>query len=151
MSYNLKISKTDKTISGTLTLEGSKSISNRVLIIKALCHEDFDIQNLSPSDDTLALQNALSLEEDTIDVGHAGTTFRFLTAYLSTQNRPILLTGSDRMLERPIGPLVESLRFIGADISYEGKEGYPPLKINGIATKNKIVTEIMICSNVIKN
>ena len=67
-------------------------------------------------------------------VGHTGTTFRFLTAYLALQEGVQVLTGSSRMLERPIGPLVEALRYIGCDIAYKGKEGYPPLEIRSVDT-----------------
>ncbi len=119
-------------VGGTIHLDGSKSISNRVLIIKALCQDHFDIEHLSTSDDTTTLQRLLDRggEEGTYDVGHAGTTFRFLTAYLSLQKGVQVLTGSARMLQRPIGPLVEALRSLGCKIDYIGEEGYPPLKIS---------------------
>lgn len=116
-------------ISGQIKLDGSKSISNRVLIIRALCEDDFKVENLSGSDDTQVLSKALAQESNTYDVGHAGTSYRFLTAYLSMQEGTQELTGSHRMLERPIGPLVDALKSIGANINYLGKEGYPPLSI----------------------
>ncbi len=121
-------------ISGQLLLDGSKSISNRLLIIQALCPEKFEIHHLSNSNDTVTLQKLLAGENDVLDVGPAGTTFRFLTAYQCTQDRTVTLTGSKRMLQRPIGPLVDALRQIGAQIEYLGDEGYPPLKISPSAT-----------------
>lgn len=113
-----------------LHITGSKSISNRVLLIRALSQKTFDISNLSKSDDTVTLDKLLQSTNDTFDAHHAGTTFRFMTAYLSIQKGRQILTGSDRMLERPIGPLVDALRQIGANIEYNGKEGYPPLAID---------------------
>ena len=95
---NYKVSHPTKMVKCEINLPSSKSISNRLLIIKALCKEDFEIKNLSDSDDTIALQKALVNDTKTMDVGAAGTTFRFLTAYLSTQvGRKFILTGTDRM------------------------------------------------------
>lgn len=125
----IKISKSDKTTKGTITLSGSKSISNRVLIIRALAEGDFDIHNLSDSDDTKTLSSLLKSEDYKLDAHHAGTTFRFMTAYLSTLEGENILTGSERMQERPIRALVDALKSMGANISYTHKEGYPPLKI----------------------
>ncbi len=125
----LSIYKKDASFQGTIKLEGSKSISNRIQIIRALAAEHFDIENLSESDDVVAMFNALKAPTGTIDVGAAGTTFRFLTAYLSTSEGEQILTGSARMKERPIGVLVEALKTLGANIEYLEKEGYPPLKI----------------------
>lgn len=124
-----QISKKDRSIKGKISLAGSKSISNRVLIIQALCDEHFEIQKLANAKDTQLLQQLLASEESTKDAGPAGTTFRFLTAYFATQPGIQILTGSDRMKQRPIGVLVDSLRFLGAKIDYLEKEGYPPLKI----------------------
>ncbi|GAA5219756.1 3-phosphoshikimate 1-carboxyvinyltransferase [Membranihabitans marinus] len=125
----IKISrKNNSPISATISLDGSKSISNRVLIIQALTEKKFDIHHLSTSNDTVALSNILQSEGDVYDVGAAGTTFRFLTAFLSIQNKTCVLTGSDRMKKRPIGGLVEPLRALGANITYLENEGYPPLK-----------------------
>ncbi len=124
------IRKDGKEINGEIRLDGSKSISNRVLIIRALCQDDFAIHHLSNSDDTKTLVRLLSSGEETLDAGAAGTTFRFLTAFLAmTTTRPRILTGSERMLQRPIGPLVDALRMLGCNISYLEKEAYPPLKI----------------------
>ena len=123
------IVKSNKSVKGTITLGGSKSISNRVLIIQALCEEEFEITNLSDSDDTKTLQKLLTSDEHTLDAHHAGTTFRFLTSYLAVRQGENVLTGSSRMQERPIKALSEALKSIGADISYEKNEGYPPLRI----------------------
>lgn len=125
-----KIHKKDRHIQGTIQLNGSKSISNRALIIRALCSDDFTIDYLSTSKDTTTLKQLLSHQGDTYDAGAAGTTFRFMTAYLSMQPGSQILTGSDRMKQRPIGILVEALKHLGADIDYLEKEGYPPLRIN---------------------
>lgn len=116
---------------GHITLTGSKSISNRVLIIQALCEETFKIHNLSSSDDTQTLKALLSSDPEVADAHHAGTTFRFLTAFLSVQEGVKTLTGSDRMKQRPVGPLVDALTTLGADIQYIENEGYPPLLISG--------------------
>lgn len=124
----ITVQKKNKIAKGTVKLDGSKSISNRVLVIRALSEEPFEIHNLSTSDDTIALNRVLSTEKDVFDTGAAGTTFRFLTAYLATQNRSCVLTGSDRMKQRPIGGLVSPLRALGARIEYLEKEGYPPLR-----------------------
>jgi 3-phosphoshikimate 1-carboxyvinyltransferase len=117
---------------GKVRLNGSKSIANRVQVIRALCGEHFDIQNLSNADDTLTLEGLLASSETVLDAGAGGTTYRFLTAYLATRTgEEHLLTGSKRMLERPIGILVDALRLLGADITYIENEGYPPLRIRG--------------------
>jgi len=118
-------------LKGEIHLTASKSESNRALIIQALCDNTFEIENLSISDDTVVLQRLLNSNEKYLSVNLAGTAMRFLTAYLSIQNTVIVLTGAQRMKERPIKVLVDALRQLGAEISYQEKEGYPPLKING--------------------
>lgn len=119
-------------IKGTIVLNGSKSICNRALIIRALCEEDFEIKNLSNAVDTVSLDRLLKSDENVLDAGAAGTTYRFLTAYQATQSdREVVLTGSQRMKERPIKILVEALQKLGAKISYMENEGFPPLKIKG--------------------
>ena len=125
----VRVTSISKSSTGKITLSGSKSISNRVLIIQALCDGHFQIENLSDSDDTRTLQQLLASEEYHLDAHHAGTTYRFLTSYLATKEGEHILTGSERMQERPIEALSEALISIGADISYEKKRGYPPLKI----------------------
>ncbi len=119
---------------GRITLAGSKSISNRVLIIRALCAEPISIQRLANAKDTQTLEALLANPTNTMDVGAAGTTFRFLTAYLTTLPDTQILTGSERMQQRPIGVLVDALRSLGADIAYVGQEGYPPLRIGAAPT-----------------
>lgn len=118
-------------ILGTFELPGSKSISNRVQIIRALSHTDFTISNMAICDDTTAVSEALRSSQYQINIGAAGTAMRFLTAYYAIQDKQICLTGSQRMQERPIGLLVEALRQLGASIEYVDREGYPPLLIRG--------------------
>ena len=125
------ISHTSKSINADLILPPSKSISNRALIIQALCQSKPTLFNLSQSSDTQSLAQALQTTSKTIDIGDAGTSMRFLTAYLSQQKGSYILTGSERMKERPIGHLVDALNSIGADINYLEKDGFPPLAING--------------------
>ncbi len=128
----LKINRDREEVSGMVVLNGSKSISNRTLIIQALCEEKFEIENLSSSDDTIALQKALASENNIIDIGAAGTTMRFLTAYFAVfGSKEIILTGSERMKQRPIKILVDALQELGADIQYLENETCPPLKITG--------------------
>ena len=123
----------------TLQLSGSKSESNRALLLQAFFPE-LQIKNLSTADDTLLLQRALQSKEATIDIHHAGTAMRFLTAYFATQiGREVLLTGSARMKERPIHLLVEALQRLGADIRYGERAGFPPLYIKGVALSEKEV------------
>ncbi len=114
-----------------ITITGSKSESNRFLILQRL-YQGIHLENLSNSDDTLLLKEGLNSSIRNIDVNHAGTSMRFLTAYFSMiEESSILLSGSMRMQERPIGVLVNALRALGANISYLNKEGFPPLQING--------------------
>ena len=115
----------------TIKITGSKSETNRLLLLQAL-YPGISIQNISESDDSIAMQSALASTDAVVDIHHAGTAMRFLTAYFAQQEgRSVVLTGSQRMKERPIGVLVDALRSLGADISYTENEGYPPLKING--------------------
>jgi 3-phosphoshikimate 1-carboxyvinyltransferase len=126
-----RISKPNRRIIGNLTLDGSKSISNRVLMIQALCQDNFDIQKISSSKDTQTLVQLLGQTDgDVYDAGAAGTTFRFMTAFLALQDGTQILTGSERMQQRPIGKLVNALRALGCDIEYLENPGYPPLRIN---------------------
>ena len=126
-----KIQIENKNMRGSLSLSGSKSISNRLLIIQALSGQMSPLKNLSNSDDTLVLQKSLSSNFPIINVGIAGTAMRFLTAYCAIQDSEIILTGAHRMKERPIKDLVDALRLLGAEITYLEEEGFPPLKING--------------------
>ncbi|MAG18531.1 MAG: 3-phosphoshikimate 1-carboxyvinyltransferase [Flavobacteriaceae bacterium] len=127
----LKIQNYNKEAIGDLSITGSKSESNRLLIIQAL-YPKIEIQNLSKSDDSQVTMEGLKSKENVIDVNHAGTAMRFLTAYFAIQpHREIVLTGSNRMQERPIKLLVEALNSLGADITYEKEPGFPPLIIKG--------------------
>ncbi len=126
-----RIRKENRKLSGEIHLSGSKSISNRVLIIEALMGKDIDKKNLSDSNDTKVLTQLLTTVETTIDAHDAGTVFRFLTAYLALNEGEWILTGSDRMKQRPIGDLVDPLRALGAQIEYIEKENFPPVKISG--------------------
>jgi len=129
---NYKISHPTKIVKCEIDLPSSKSISNRLLIIKALCKEKFLIENLSNSDDTILLKNGLNSKEKTINVSHAGTSFRFLTSFLSIQKgKEFILNGSDRIKERPIKELVNSLQELGVKIKYLEKKDFAPLKITG--------------------
>lgn len=119
----------------TITISGSKSESNRLLILQEL-FPNLVLHNLSDSDDVKAMQSALSSNASTIDIHHAGTTMRFLTAYYSLcTTKELVLTGSQRMQQRPIGILVEALRQLDANITYAKNQGYPPLAIQGILSK----------------
>ena len=112
-------------------MPASKSISARALIINALSGNTNLPENLSDSDDTQAMLRALANMPGLIDIGAAGTAMRFLTAYLSVTPGTYSITGTERMKHRPIGILVDALRTLGADITYEGEEGFPPLRIVG--------------------
>jgi len=115
----------------TLNIGGSKSETNRLLLLQSL-YPNLQIENASPSKDSEAMYRGLHSGENTIDIGDAGTAMRFLTAYYAAcQNKDVILTGSARMQERPIGILVEALRQLGAAIYYSKGEGFPPLHIQG--------------------
>jgi len=128
---NYHISHKTKKIDAEINLPKSKSLSNRALLIKVLCSESFTIEDLSSSKDTQLLSKALHSQSSTFNVGDSGTAFRFLTALLSTKSGEFMISGSERMKERPIKDLVNALTALGADIEYLEKEGYPPLKIAG--------------------
>lgn len=128
---SLKINKINKTVSGNVQITGSKSETNRLLILQQY-YPNLKIENISNSDDSVLMQKALTNSSFEINIGHAGTTMRFLTSYYSVkENSEIVLTGSGRMKDRPIKILVDALKSLGADIEYLEKEGYPPLKITG--------------------
>lgn len=153
MDIKINGPKTIKVVAG---LPASKSISNRMLVIRELSGGKIDVKNLSDCDDTFVMERALKMihagapkdnvgiatervgQEDfkencpiTIDIMAAGTSMRFLTALLSTVPTDVFITGTERMLHRPIGILVDALRSLGANINYVGAEGFPPLRING--------------------
>ena len=145
MKYRLK--KYNQRLENVINLESSKSESNRALIINALAHgEVSNIQNLSNARDTQTMYRLLHHSQAEYDVKDAGTTMRFLTAYLAIHGEDAIITGTDRMKQRPIGPLVDALRELGAEIAYMEKEGYPPMKINKI--KEQTAHEIAIPGNI---
>jgi 3-phosphoshikimate 1-carboxyvinyltransferase len=128
---NFLVEHTNSRISHSFNISGSKSESNRLLILKHI-FKNINIENISNSDDTKVLESFLNKESNFIDVHHAGTAMRFLTAYLSIKNNnSFQITGSQRMRNRPIKILVEALNELGADIKYLNKSGYPPLDISG--------------------
>lgn len=128
---SLRLDHPNNIINNSFNISGSKSESNRLLILKYLL-KNIEIRNLSDSDDTISLQNALNSPSGSVDIHHAGTAMRFLTAYFSIQvNKNYEIFGSRRMHERPIEILVDALNDLGADIKYLSKKGFPPLKING--------------------
>ena len=133
-----------------LILSGSKSETNRLLLLQAL-YPNLKLKNTSDSDDSQVMQKALSTDESEIDIHHAGTAMRFLTAYFAVQEgREIILTGSARMKERPIKILVDALLQLGADLTYEAKEGFPPLRIKGKKlSANKISMQANVSSQYI--
>lgn len=139
MKYRLK--KYNSRQKGTIQLESSKSESNRALIINALAGGNHsNVNNLSNARDTQTMLKLLNQKDGLYDVKDAGTTMRFLTAYLAIRGEGSAITGTERMKNRPIGPLVDALRSIGAKIEYVEKDGYPPLKVYKIETQltNKI-------------
>lgn len=116
-------------IKSSIQITGSKSESNRSLLLQALFPE-ISISNLSNSDDAEVMQKGLKISQGEVDIHHAGTAMRFLTGYFASQEgKEVVLTGSQRMTERPVKVLVEALRGLGADIDYVTNEGYPPIKI----------------------
>jgi 3-phosphoshikimate 1-carboxyvinyltransferase len=133
MSNNILISNKNKNILETIELTGSKSESNRALIIKALSDGKVNIENLSSAADTVTLNNILeSLKTGNpkeANVGPAGTAMRFLASFLTVKGVDTILTGTERMKQRPIGILVDALNHIGGNISYIENEGFPPLQI----------------------
>ncbi|WP_420572037.1 3-phosphoshikimate 1-carboxyvinyltransferase [Kordia sp.] len=128
---NIRLQKSTLHKQSKIAITGSKSESNRLLLLQAL-YPSITIANISNSDDATLMQKALKSTDSIKDIHHAGTAMRFLTAYYATQNgQEITLTGSSRMQERPIKILVDGLQQLGADIQYTNNEGYPPLQIKG--------------------
>ena len=127
----LHLSTRQTQLNASIAISGSKSESNRLLILQQLVAR-LQIENISDSDDSNHLQHALTTKEEVVDIGHAGTAMRFLTAYFAVkEGREVVLTGSERMQNRPIEILVNALQDLGAQISYEDKVGYPPIRIKG--------------------
>ncbi len=129
-------------IEGEIDLPASKSISNRVLLLNALCATPGRLSNLAQCDDTDAVLSALDQPDASeVNIGAAGTAMRFLTAYFATrEGREVVIDGTERMRQRPIGVLVDALRQLGADIEYVEAEGYPPLKITGTRLRGGALT-----------
>jgi len=135
-----KISKEFQDIQGAVSISGSKSESNRLILLRAYTYY-FKIFNLSDSDDTQLMLSAIESDKKEINIGHAGTAMRFLTSYYSSiSENSKVLTGSNRMRQRPISILVDALKDLGCDIEYIEKSGFPPLKINGKNILNNSVT-----------
>ncbi len=148
---NLILSKPDRVVNATIKLTGSKSECNRALVISALSEGKVKVENLSEAADTVTLARVLERRQENgeretgqvpapqtsyltpeINIGPAGTAMRFLTAFFTLQKQhQVILTGSERMKQRPIGILVDALKSLGATISYKEKEGFPPIKIAG--------------------
>ncbi len=134
----------------SVQITGSKSESNRLLLLKAL-YPTIQLENVSNSDDSVLMTEALKTNSNIVDIHHAGTAMRFLTAYFSIQEgREVTLTGSKRMKERPVQILVEALKELGAEISYVENEGFPPIKIKGKKlTNNKVSLQANVSSQYI--
>ncbi len=156
--------KFDKFKNNVITLNSSKSESNRLLIIQALSKEIININNLSNANDTIILKNLLNKNSNSIwNIKDAGTTMRFLTSFLSLKKNEVKITGSKRMEKRPIAILVNALNEIGAKIKYLKKEGYPPIyiknkisqKINSIQIKGNIssqyISSLLLIAPILKN
>ncbi|MET0945194.1 MAG: 3-phosphoshikimate 1-carboxyvinyltransferase [Flavobacterium sp.] len=128
---NLLLQTTQHNLQGQIAVTGSKSETNRLLLLKAL-FPNITLANTSNSDDSEVMQKALIGNDEIVDIHHAGTAMRFLTAYFAVnEGRDVVMTGSNRMQERPIKILVEALAQLGVEISYEKEVGYPPIKIKG--------------------
>src|SRR5690606_2753734 len=163
MMNEILLKKAENSPKGEIFIGGSKSESNRLLILNALFGISIAIKNLSDSEDTELLQKALENQNREIDIHHAGTAMRFLTAYFAIQEgKETILTGSQRMKQRPIGVLVDALNSLGAEISYLEKEGFPPLLIKGKRIKkdfveldanvsSQFITALMLISPKLKN
>ena len=129
----------------TIQISGSKSETNRLLLLQAL-YPDIKLKNISNADDAKAMGLALQKSEGVINIHHAGTAMRFLTAFFAIKNgAEVVITGSERMKERPIAPLVEALNKMGAHIQYLEKQGFPPLHIKGVTIQ---ANEITIPANI---
>jgi len=168
MHQNIILTKKTKTANGTVQLTGSKSECNRALVIEALSDGKVKVENISDAADTVTLQAVLraksevteqSIQSDSrssllapatlapiVNIGPAGTAMRFLTAYFAIQDDEVILTGSERMKQRPIGILVDALRQLGANIAYEEQDGFPPLRLKGGFTQ--LTNQIHIKGNI---
>jgi 3-phosphoshikimate 1-carboxyvinyltransferase len=147
---NLLLQSAISDIQNTIKITGSKSETNRLLLLQAL-FPNITLANTSNSDDSEVMQKALKGNDEIVDIHHAGTAMRFLTAYFAVnEGREVVLTGSQRMTERPIKVLVEALRQLGAQITYEKEEGFPPIRIKGQKiTSNKVTIPANVSSQYI--
>ncbi|WP_428231475.1 3-phosphoshikimate 1-carboxyvinyltransferase [Flavobacterium sp.] len=142
---NLLLQTTQHNLKGQIAVTGSKSETNRLLLLKAL-FPNITLSNTSNSDDSEVMQKALIGNDEIVDIHHAGTAMRFLTAYFAVnEGREVVMTGSGRMQERPIKILVEALGQLGVEISYEKEEGYPPIRIKG---KKVTASKVTLAANV---
>jgi 3-phosphoshikimate 1-carboxyvinyltransferase len=147
---NVRLNAKEINLNSKIEITGSKSETNRLLLLKAL-YPNIIIENASNSDDSEVMNSALTSNNQTIDVHHAGTAMRFLTAYFASQeNKTVTLTGSSRMKERPIKILVDALIQLGANIDYLENDGFPPIKIKGQKlTASKISLQANVSSQYI--
>lgn len=144
------VSKPDAALHGEIELPGSKSVSNRALLILKLAGVNPInwLTNLSPARDTLTLRKMLAHDGDIFNAGEGGTTFRFMAAYLALTPEETILTGAPRLRQRPVGPLVKALRELGAYVEYLEKEGFPPLGINATPNLGRSGRTIRIAADV---
>ena len=147
---NLFLKASSLQLPASISITGSKSETNRLLLLQAL-FPNLTLANTSNSDDSEVMQKALKGNQEVVDIHHAGTAMRFLTAYFAVnEGREVILTGSQRMTERPIKVLVEALQQLGAQISYEKEVGYPPIRIKGQKiTANKVTIPANVSSQYI--
>jgi 3-phosphoshikimate 1-carboxyvinyltransferase len=137
---SIVISHPTKIINTHIELPHSKSISNRLLVMNALSKHPVEMLHLSDADDTKLMQEALNIRNGMVNVGNAGTCMRFLTAYYALMAEDVVLHGTERMHQRPIGDLVDVLVKLGADIDYVDQIGFPPLRIKGKKLKGETVS-----------
>ncbi len=142
---NLLLNHSSILSNASINLTGSKSETNRLLLLKAL-YPDLILVNTSNSNDSEVMEKALKESKEVIDIHHAGTAMRFLTAYFAIkEDSEVVLTGSSRMKERPIAVLVDALKQLGASITYEEIEGYPPIRIKG---KKITINKVSLAANI---
>lgn len=142
----LNLYKANNPTHGIIPLPGSKSESNRALLVNALCKKPGFVENLATARDTEIMQALLASDILVYDAQDAGTVMRFMTAYLSVKKKKVEITGTEHMKKRPIGVLIDALRALGVTIDYQGMEGYPPLEIIGLEKQS--VAELKIASNI---
>ncbi len=142
---NLLLKHSNIQSDASIKLTGSKSETNRLLLLQAV-YPNLTLGNTSNSDDSEVMLKALETKKEVIDIHHAGTAMRFLTAYFAIkEDREVVLTGSSRMKERPIAVLVDALKQLGASITYEEIEGYPPIRIKG---KKLSLNKVSLAANI---